>query len=357
MWNPLLNKRAINFTKMVAAALAALSFCGCVAKLIPDFAPAPIDVGEGRVETVACGHWAVGNNLCWVRDGNAKKAVVEIHTVFSGTITIIGDGPGCKVNLRSSYSDFETIAVPMTDVGILTQPCVLEIAMSPALPGQDKSEVESRSWAGRVVLIPWDSAKSELGVVLPSEGAELANSDDGLFYPGGVSFVVRGQSSGPIKRLLREKLWVDVGGSSRGSVMVQGCGQKPWLEKYGDEGGFLIRLSEIFGAMPARQNCVLYGRAVRLDKETDVVFAVLLSVISEDALPLAAPKIEVDVGEQKVKISNEDPVSFTVVDGQWERGGNVTMRVSDPKRFVVQQVTSRGRTVVVKYLDGVKRVF
>lgn len=127
---------------------------GCKPKLIPDPAPAPIDVGWKRVETIICSSWEVGENGCAFNNG-ILLGDLKIYRPMSGSISIIAQGCGVEKSFRYEDSGDEWISLDLKTLLNKTKidsDCVMTIYQIPDLPGQDKAAFPVKGMYGTVTL-------------------------------------------------------------------------------------------------------------------------------------------------------------------------------------------------------------
>lgn len=325
--------------------LGAILFLSCSGKIVRDDAPAPIENGQGRLETIVCGHHAVGDNICWVDSGDSLADIdVSVLTVFSGSLTIKSVDSSCSIDKSVSYSNFEEVRFTLGDfTQNFHESCIVDLVMYPVFPGQNNSEVSVKGWSGRIVFA-YKNSEVDLAYVKGTDNYS-EYSDDSLFYDGvGLVSVRSGQINGSSTGLFS----VDVGDSYRGKVRLSGCSILPFVKEY--SGGSVVDLSikEVLDGYPEGPiHCVLYGRAVRMDRENDSIFMILVEAYSENIVFLDVPVVNIE--EDVVEFYSNDPVSWTMIDDELINDGYGEAIVKDPYFYYVRQFTSAGRTRVMKF--------
>lgn len=313
-------------------------FVGCSSvKLVRDVYPT--NTGVGRIESIACGHYAIGNNACWLKKNITVSSIdIRVVTYLSGRLILRSNGGSCSINDSISYDGFSKLKINMEKyIKDTSGQCVIDLIMQPKFPGQEKSDVETAGLTGRIAIIFSDIDPAGMSEIIgPDE-------DDGFFFPG-VALLTNRKILKPLKT--EDRIRIDTGDSSRGKVRIDGCGMDPFEFSY-DGKSFLIRKSILLRENVTRiNNCILYGRIVRLDRKEDAAF-IIMNEVSSRYVPLETPVIAVN--SNSVRFNSTGPVSWTYVDDVAINSGSGSATVKDPHNFMVRQITAAGRTVVVKY--------
>ena len=323
-----------------------LSLFGCVHNLHQDYAPAPIDMNKGRLETVVCGHYAIGDNVCWLSENeDPRKLEIDIQTYFSGMLFIKSDN--CRIESHINYDKGQSKKIVLGEYLAGTEfPgfCVIDIMMSPNFPDQDKSESDVRAISGRVVL-----AKRRGGLVNISGGRNLMDGlDDRKIYPG-VSLMSLPATE--VFNVLHGIYFMPE--SESGEFILGGCDNETIEYSY-DRGEMLsIPLIEYLdGRVPNFDHCVLYGRMRPSGGQQDQYLLGLVEIYLEDYIPLAKPILV--ISKDKVEFNSLEPISWTLLsDGQELNSGSGEFKLDGSiKDYRLVQLTARGRTLVMRIKDG-----
>lgn len=342
----LMRKTASVCTVLLAFML--MGAAGCQTVLIKDEAPPPIDNGQNRVETLVCGHHAVGNNVCWVGSQTAPQSVdFKIVTYLSGRVEVKSNGGGCSINEAIAFKDGQVIELDLSRyLRQFTSTCIVDVFMVVNFPGEKDTDVPTRGLAGRVTL-----AFSDLGKAPISNPAVLSTRpDDDDFYKG-VGLLSLRQLSGPYTAA--DSIVIGTEGSKRGKVRIDAtsCGLQPLVFDYNSENPALSYANLIRDKITRMGPCQLFGRVLRLDMNDDLVFAISLEVYSKKTVLLDEPIIQFSKDELRFQGSPE--VSWSFVDR--EAVNSTKGKVETLGRtFTLRQLTAIGRTRVVKYENGVE---
>ena len=178
-----LNKRMRDINiKMATVFAVALFIVGCTSVIVKDEAPPPIENGLNRVETIACGHHGVGNNICWVSPSDDPRNVsIETVIYFEGRLVIKSIGGGCSIDDSVTVSGFGLYRLDLAKyVSSFSKSCIIDLIYQPKFPGQEESDAKIRGASGRVLLMVSPLDKAEL-----SDGAvAYSRPQDDLFYEG-----------------------------------------------------------------------------------------------------------------------------------------------------------------------------
>jgi len=316
---------------------------GCTTKIIKDDAPAPIENGQNRVETVVCGHYAVGNNMCWVGPGEPANAVeLTVITYFDGRLVLKSSGAGCLIDDSITVKGFGPKRINLSKYfASFGRSCILDVIYQPEFPGEENSDAKIRGAAGRVAIMVGDLERALLSV--DNSGPYVR--DDDLFYEGSGLISVRQANSYSGGKSFR----ISTGRSRSGTIRIDGCGLEALIFSYASENPVLGFDKLIRGKIASVDNCVFVGRIVPRDTDEDLSFGLVLEVFSRKTILLQEPELE--VSSRRVKFSTTGPVSWTFVDDQSfnEKSGSADIEKGS---FILRQVTAVGRTRIVKYENG-----
>lgn len=326
---------------------------GCTTNnIVRDEAAPPIEYGMGRVDTTVCGHHAIGTNLCWVPKGPTPNDVwIHVRTVFSGRVVIRSLGKwSCNIDESIAYQDFATVSIRLSDyIKDFKNSCLVNVLLFPKWPGQEKSDIPIKGFKGTVYFMA-QSQNTRLGQFV-AKNMSSGVQNDAMVYPGAYLISMRG-IGGKMLPLEGEEFGLSTGGSKSGIVRMAGCGGDITKE-YKDQSHVSFRLSELMGKLPSTENCTLYARMVPDDMDQDFVFAVGVELYHPNISLL--PRPVVSVKKNRIKFSSPAPVSWTF--GYSDKEGKSVNGASgelDLKGsfFILHQITSAGRTKIVKIVDG-----
>lgn len=313
---------AISSTISAMVIVAALA--SCVHVLVEDRTLSPLEAGVGRVETVVCGNRAVGDNLCWLKEG--QEAEVIVVTAFDGVVTAKSDE--CGIDIRRSYSNFETVSIRIPHRKSEAM-CVLDLFMVPKYPVKD-SDIKVSGSSGRVV-IGFLGGMSVAGRVMTPDASVAVGGGVGWSFPEG-------------RAMSGEALRLSFSSKFAGLIRLDGCGLGPFdFEQKQRSEDVAISYEDLSSLFVDKRHCVIYGAAVDVKSGVDHVFVVLVEVYDRRYVKLSEPSTSFDDGV--MKMSSSDPVSFTVVDGEIFRGSDAKKRY-DKWPVFVRQYSANGRSLL-----------
>ena len=142
--------------KKILSLLFVVSLAACASKLIKDPAPASIDTGFQRVETMVCERHDIGENGCALKEGNLKNEELWIYGVLQGEITIIGANCGVNKVMNYTWNEKDPWVKLKLDELIgadkIADDCVLSIYQKVNFPGSDQTTFPIRGMEGTVTL-------------------------------------------------------------------------------------------------------------------------------------------------------------------------------------------------------------
>ena len=317
---------------------------GCVHHIAADYSASPIEEGQGRLETYLCGHYSIGDNICWVKDGDLAGLKLQIQTYFSGDVTLVSDE--CDVHAKFSFLDSELLEFPLSKL-IKNMPkkmCLIDVVMNYRFPDQERSAVMVHGMTGRLILGSLDEGM-EVAKITSHRNIFFENDD--TYYDGAVILSI-------YQNQMLDLLFtpfISLGGSSKGAYMVSGCGiEQPIQDYYDTEDEYLeIFLTDILIQLPEGSHCVLYGRVVRPDKKTDLVFLVGVEIMSRYLVQMAMPILEYG---DKLSIRTNEPVSWTLVNDRAFNMASGRVSIEPAKLTILRQITAKGRSIVLKIIDS-----
>lgn len=317
--------------------------CTTVHKVPKDHSLAPVDASQARLETTACGHFAIGNNACWIdSEETIDSQSLDIHTYHSGVVNIVSTA--CGIEVVKSYRGSQTLSFPLRDLLLDNFPgvCVIDILMQPEFPDQRAHTVPVRAIYGQVVLV---KQKANLGRFYAHNMLTYYKNDQ-LFFPGtALVSVSQLDVTNPLNVLVLDKK------SCCGEIMIAGCGRPPVGATFGNAEMLAIHLHELIGVLPEPQWCSFYGQIVYDDGTPNDAILILLEVHDDQAVDLAEPVVE-QRGEW-LFIESTEPVAWTIVDKEHFNQNTVKIKRDSLKRPVlIRQITAQGRTRVVKFDKG-----
>lgn len=316
---------AINSTVVASVMVAALS--SCVHVLVEDRTISPLEAGAGRVETVVCGGRSVGDNLCWIKDG--QEAEIVVVTAFDGVVTAKSDE--CGIDLRRSYVDFQPVSIRIQHRKS-DDLCVIDLFVVPTYPVKD-SAVKVSGSRGRVII-------GFLGGT--SLASRVSAPDAILAVMGGI-----GWSFPEGKQLSGEALRLSFPTKFAGVIRLDGCGLGPFdFEQKERSEDVSISYDDLSSLFIDKRHCVLYGAAIDKKSPVNHVFVIAVEVYDRRYVKLSEPSVTFDRG--RVSVASSDPVSFTVVDGEVFRGADAEKR-RDVWPVFVRQYSANGRSFVGRY--------
>lgn len=291
---------------------------GCQYKMVPDQAPASIDVGMKRVETEICGNYGVGENGCVFPQGKLSGDL-KIYRVISGFVNIIGQG--CRVDTVIKYeADAKNpwLSIPLESLvgtSVLEDDCVLDIYQFVRLPDSEDQPIPVRGIYGTVTLgtCPEDVV---------------------------CSFDAEQMRAGWIPRDIRLE--------GSGDYLVRGCGEE--LARGTFQGPFVIEPLAIWPKshpVKGKDGCLLIT-AVRDPQQGFQKIYRKVWFFREDAVKLGEPVID-----SKGNFQGDESVSLTLIDedGKDSRGVNLA-KGKAPTNGTLRFYTVQGRTLVVRIEGG-----
>ena len=130
-----------------------LFLTACGSAIIQDRAPAPIEEGQKRVETIICDSHQVGENGCIFPEGRVSGSL-KIFKVYEGEISILG--LGCGVDFSQTYDHNQE---PWLELDLqslvgekLVNDCVLTITQKIQWKGSDRATFPIKDFRGTVTL-------------------------------------------------------------------------------------------------------------------------------------------------------------------------------------------------------------
>lgn len=341
----LMRKNAICLHKIILGVFLVF-LAGCSAVLVRDEAPPPIENGQNRIETFVCGHYAVGNNVCWV-GSQTRPGDVSFHivTYLSGRLAIKSSGAGCQIDEAIRFTKGQVIDLDLSKyLQSFQKSCIVDLMMVVEFPGQDDTDVPIRGLSGRVVLAYSDLGKAPISS--DKVTAPVTRPEDDEMYAG-VGLLTLRQQQGPYNGPERIRIGTD--GSKRGKIRIDGCGLQPLMFDYANENPYVGLNVILRDKVKVVDNCQLVGRVLRLDMNDDLVFVLNLEVYSIKTVLLEEPSV-VFSGDE-ARFEGPPQVSWTFVDMEAVNG---TKGKADTmgRTFTIRQLTAIGRTSVTRYEDG-----
>lgn len=120
-----------------------LTACG---SLRQDTAPAPIKIGQKRIETIICNSHEIGENGC-VFAGGDINSTLKIYKINAGSLEIIGCGVDKTTNYGAEGEWYE-LALPKH----IDQDCVITITQRVSWKGSDRVPFPLEASTGTVTL-------------------------------------------------------------------------------------------------------------------------------------------------------------------------------------------------------------
>jgi hypothetical protein len=333
-----------NITSKVLILLGAFLFiAGCTSVIVKDDAPPPIENGLRRLETTACGHYGIGNNICWVDSKtNPKDVDISVGIYFEGRLVLKSSGGGCSIDDSITVQEFGPYKIDLAKyVGVFSSSCILDLIYQPKFPGQESSDAKVRGMFGRVVIMFSDREKAELS---NDQTGPYSRMDD-LFYSGSGIISIR-QSS---VYSTDDSFVIGTRGSDKGTIRIDGCGLSPLIFSYTSQNPRLSIKNLIRDKMKTVDNCIFTGIIVPQDKPDDLAFALILEVFSKQVVFLQTPDLQ--ASKDRLIFSSTGPVSWTFVGDKAFNKGSGKVDIEDGS-FIIRQVTAVGRTRIVKYENG-----
>ena len=126
------------------ALLLLLTACG---SLRQDSAPAPINMGQKRIETIICNNHQVGENGCVFPEGNVDSTL-KIYKVNSGSLEILGCGIDQTFVYSEKGGEWQDIPLPAK----IANDCVITILQRVTWKGSEKVPFPIEASIGTVTL-------------------------------------------------------------------------------------------------------------------------------------------------------------------------------------------------------------
>lgn len=322
--------------KRVGFSLFVLAFAGtfsCAHKVILDPSPSPMKNGQGRVETVLCKHYAVGDNACWVSEGEDPE--IFIKTYFDGILFL--KSSRCGIGVRHSYKNHEPFLARLSDLmpDKLSGFCFIDILLAPVFPDVEENDIPVESMTGRLVLVEKTNKTADVYGNGESDGGVLL-----LSMPETEVF--------NLLNVVSVNTYSDAG-----SIMIAGCGLEPRQQFY-NRGldPYSIPVIAMFGGIaPMDEHCVFYGRVNPWDRDYFRDFIVAIEVYSDDLVPLAEPTIEID-GKNLIFTSFE-PISWSILNGtEVINSGSGKFKIDPNETNELVQLTAQGRSKIILIESG-----
>jgi len=308
--------------------LALVGTVSCAHKVVFDPSPSPMEHGQGRVETVLCKHYAVGDNACWVSENEDPEIFVK--TYFDGTLVL--KSTRCGIDVRHTYKNHEPFQAKLSDLmsNKLSGFCFIDLLLTPKFPDFEKSDIPIESMIGRLILVEKVNATAE--IYGPGESS------------GGILLTSLPQSE--VFNLLNV---VSINTySSAGSILIAGCGLEPRQQFYEDgTDPYRIPMLAMFGGIdPIEDHCVFYGRVNPWDQVYFKDFIVAVEVYEDDIVPLSEPKIEID--GKYLEFTSFEPISWTILNSeQVINSGSGQFKIDPNERNEIVQLTAQGRSKII----------
>lgn len=287
---------------------------------VKDSSSPAIDSGLKRVETIICNNHAVGENGCLFPDG-VITGDLDIYAYFSGTLLLVSSN--CNVDKKVSYniSESEWVKFNLKDlVGEkLSSDCVISILQTPNTEDQERLEFPLYPLKGTITL-----GRCPNGVVCDSRFTQER-------------FSVRNDI-------------MSIGADGLNKILVQACGETVFSGEF--TGEINLSLSTIWPQNTSHKGnsgCLFVVGVRGVDNDNRYKFYNKIWYYDDNVLTMSAPSVTVK--NNNIRVIGDKSTLYTITDGKYSRGN--TCKIKKKGVRYVRFYTSAGRTMVVKFNDGV----
>lgn len=312
--------------------------------IVEDFAVSSYEAGHGRVESVLCGHYAVGDNICWLQnEDDLALSTLEIKTYLHGTVFITSD---CGYEHTKTYTGSEPVKVNLSEVFDLRGPgdfCVIDYLVSPYFPFEKAMYQQVSSLTGRAYVFYLEPHK-QLGLV--RSRTESLDESDSRFYEGsGLVSIKQSELFDVNSGFFVENLH-----DEDAILRIAGCGFAQEVPLYAQERYLFVPLNQVVA--DGMEHCVIYGESLSINSDFRYAFAISIEIIDDNYIDLAEPSLKIKDG--KLVYDNLDPVNWTIINDREARflGSGEIALADDELKLVF--LTSAGRSKVIKLKNGRK---